>query len=131
VAHLERGVDVLTDRYYLSSFAYQGMNLDWGWIWDMHAGCIRPDLTVFVDVPVAVCLARIASGRGGQFDLFENRKALSDARSSYLEAIERLRPHETIRVIDGDAPQEEVHAAIWREVAKLAEQPQIHTDAHR
>ena len=27
VAHLERGIDVLTDRYYLSSFAYQGMNL--------------------------------------------------------------------------------------------------------
>jgi dTMP kinase len=123
VAHLERGIDVLTDRYYLSSLAYQGMNLDWGWIWDLHAGCIRPDLTVFVDVPVAVCLARIrariASGRGGQFDLFENRQALSRARLSYLQAIDRLRPHESIAVIDGDAPPEEVQAAIWREVAKL------------
>ena len=29
VAHLSRGIDVLTDRYYLSSFAYQGMSLDW------------------------------------------------------------------------------------------------------
>ena len=31
--HLQRGVDVISDRYYLSSFAYQGMSLDWDWIW--------------------------------------------------------------------------------------------------
>ena len=118
LAHLERDIDVLTDRYYLSSFAYQGMNLDWQWIWDMHAGCILPDVTIFVDVPVEVCLARIqariASGRGGQYDLFENRKALSRARESYLQAIDRLSQHETITIVDGDAPPAQVHAAIWR-----------------
>jgi dTMP kinase len=105
---------VLTDRYYLSSFAYQGMSLDWGWIWDMHVRCIRPDVTVFVDVPVEVCLERIAAGRGGQFDLFENKKALSRARRSYLQAIDRLRQHETIRLVNGNAPPDDVHAALWR-----------------
>ena len=40
LARLARGSDVITDRYYLSSLAYQGMNQDWDWLWDMHARCI-------------------------------------------------------------------------------------------
>ena len=119
-AHLARGDYVLTDRYHLSSLAYQGMTLDWAWIWDMHARCIRPDLTLFVDVPVAVCLERIAQGRGEHFDLFENREALTRARESYLDSIERLRGlGETIAVVDGDAPPDEVQARIWAHVEPL------------
>ena len=40
---------------------------------------------------VGACLERIAAGRGAHFDLFENQRALSRARQSYLGAIERLR----------------------------------------
>jgi len=119
-AHLARGEVVLTDRYHLSSLAYQGMTLDWTWIWDMHARCIRPDLTLFLDVPVAVCLERIASGRGAHFELFENREALTRARESYLASIKRLRRlGETIAIVDGDAPPEQVHARIWAHVETL------------
>jgi dTMP kinase len=119
-AHLARGDHVLTDRYHLSSLAYQGMTLDWEWIWDMHARCIRPDLTLFVDVPVEICLGRIAQGRGEHFDLFENQDALTRARASYLRSIERLRElGETIGVVDGDAPPDEVHARIWAYVEPL------------
>lgn len=119
-AHLERGVHVLTDRYYLSSFAYQGMTLGWDWIWDLHTPCIRPDLTLFIDVPVEICLRRIADGRGGQFDLFENRDALTRVRAHYLEAIARLgRAGEAIVCVNGDAPPEQVHALIWARAAVL------------
>jgi len=112
--HLQQGVDVISDRYYLSSFAYQGMSLDWDWIWHMHAHCIRPEVTFFVDVPVEICLARIARGRGGHFDLFENHEALTRARQSHLAAIDRLRAAgDRIEVIDGDAPAEQVHEAIY------------------
>jgi dTMP kinase len=112
--HLGRGVDVISDRYYLSSFAYQGMSLDWDWIWHMHAHCIRPEVTFFVDVPVEICLARIAQGRSGHFDLFENREALTRARASHLAAIDRLRATgDRIEVVDGDAPPGQVHEAIY------------------
>ena len=37
LARLKRDTDVITDRYYLSSFAYQGMSVDWSWIEQMHA----------------------------------------------------------------------------------------------
>jgi len=115
VARLERGMDVITDRYYLSSFAYQGMSLDWEWIWDMHRYCLRPDLTLFVDVPVDVCLERIAAGRGAHFDLFENRESLTRVRQSYLSAIDRLRAAgDRIEIVDGNAPSARVHEAIWK-----------------
>ena len=116
----KKGVDVISDRYYLSSLAYQGMELDWEWIWDMHSHCIRPDVTLFLDVPVKVCLQRIAAGRGGHFDLFENQKVLTRARQSYLRAISRLRQAgESIQVVDGDAPAEKVHLAVWDKVQSL------------
>ena len=120
VAHLQAGSDVITDRYYVSSFAYQGMNLDWDWLWDMHLPCIRPDVFFFLDVPVDVCLQRIASGRGEHFELFENQKALTGVRGSYLAAIERLqRAGDRIEIVDGSVSPDRVHAAIWTTVQTL------------
>ena len=113
-ARLRQGTDVITDRYYLSSFAYQGMSVDWSWIKQMHARCLRPELICFVDVPVDICLARIQKGRGGKADLFENQSALSQARQSHLLAIDRLRrAGDRIEIVDGNADPETVHERIW------------------
>jgi dTMP kinase len=93
------------------------MSLDWDWIWQMHRYCIRPDVTVFVDVPVEVCLERMAKGRSQQ-DLFENRRVLTRARESYMRAIDRLRAsEERIEVLDGDQPLEQVRNAVWAVVS--------------
>jgi len=81
----------------------------------MHRYCLRPDLTLFVDVPVDVCLERIAAGRGAHFDLFENRESLTRVRQSYLSAIDRLRAAgDRIEIVDGNAPPARVHEAIWK-----------------
>ena len=120
LARLKRGIDVISDRYYLSSFAYQGMSLDWDWIRQMHGHCIRPEATFFVDVPVEVCLARIARGRSGHADLFENREALTRARDSHMAAIDRLRAAgDTVVIVDGDALPDQVHEAVWRAVCPI------------
>jgi dTMP kinase len=115
LAHLRRDTDVITDRFYLSSFAYQGMSVDWAWIEQMHAQCVRPELICFVDVPVEVCLSRITSGRGGQADLFENTRSLTQARESHLVAIDRLRhAGDRIEIVDGTAAPRVVHEQIWQ-----------------
>jgi dTMP kinase len=117
LARLLDDVDVITDRYYLSSFAYQGMSVDWSWIEQMHAYCIRPEVICFVDVPVETCLARIEQGRGGRTELFENFETLTRARASHLSAIERLRrAGDRIEVIDGDASPGVVHQRIWEAI---------------
>lgn len=60
---IDSGVSVITDRYYFSSYAYNGVDLDMDWV--IHANSIsadilRPTLTVFLDIPVNTALERIA-----------------------------------------------------------------------
>ena len=50
---LEKGVDVVCDRYYYSSFAYQGIDADLKWVMDMNLNCkeiLKPDLCIFLDI---------------------------------------------------------------------------------
>jgi dTMP kinase len=123
VAWLEQRMDVICDRYYLSSFAYQGMSLDWEWIWHMHAYSVRPDMIFFIDGPVETCLERIAASRSGRYDLFENRKALARARQSHLDAIARLCQFgDRIEVVDGTASPAEVHNVIWQVLGSVLPQ---------
>ena len=61
-ARLARGGTVLSDRYYFSTFAYQGVNTDLDWVMDLHYGCpeiIRPDLVLFLLITVSSFLATL------------------------------------------------------------------------
>ena len=61
-AMLDAGYDVICDRYYYSSMAYQGSQTDFAWVKDMNLNCpeIRhPDLCIFLDLSPEESLARI------------------------------------------------------------------------
>src|SRR4051794_8693546 len=66
VDHLQReiqpllgaGADVVSDRYLMSSLAYQAEEADRDWVAGLARGVRAPDLTVLVDVPIAVAAAR-------------------------------------------------------------------------
>ncbi len=103
-AQLRAGVWVVMDRYYLSSLAYQSLTLadhEVSWLYDMHAPCIAPDVTFFLDVPARVCLERIRRNRGDKFDLFEKEDLLIAVEARYHAAIQTLQAHETIQRVDG------------------------------
>lgn len=105
IERLDRGEWVIMDRYYLSSFAYQSLDLDtdqMGWLRDLHQPCLIPDVTFFLNVPVATCLERIALNRGFHFELYEDEKQLLLINERYLQAIRDLRSQgEKIQIVDG------------------------------
>ena len=118
---VESGVTVVTDRYYFSSYAYQGVEADMDWIIDSNrlcAGLLRPDATVFLDVPVSRALDRITRNRA-HTELFEEEGRLTRVREKYLEAFRRLEGRETVLTVDAAGTPEETAERVWQAVARL------------
>lgn len=102
---LEQGRSVISDRYYLSSFAYQSVDLDLGWLRQLNVKCRRPDLTIFIDVPVEWALDRMRADvwrSSERLELFEEPGRLAQVRERYLEIIPLLKQEgEHIEIVDG------------------------------
>lgn len=118
---LNQGINVITDRYYFSSYAYQSVDLPMDWIISANepaAKLLRPDLTVFIDVDPAVTMERIEKNRLTK-ELFERKDRLIETRARYFEAFEKLKDTENVLVIDGDREMDLVTEEIWEKVGHL------------
>ena len=108
---LDKGQWVLCDRFTDATYAYQGggRGIDTGVIArleELVQGDFRPDLTLLLDVPVEIGLAR-ASERG-KLDRFEQEKVefFERVRQAYLGM---ARQHATrYRIVDASQPLEQV-----------------------
>ena len=108
---LLRGEWVLCDRFTDATYAYQGggrgMPSDWiRQLENLVQGNLRPDLTLLLDAPIEVGLARAAER--GEMDRFEREEIafFQLVRECYLLRAE-LEP-ERFRVIDTDRPLDEI-----------------------
>ena len=111
------GIDVLSDRYYLSNFAYQSVGVDYDWVKQLNAAAMqdmKPTAHIFIDVPVEVALERIYQNRG-DIERYENKERLTHTREMFLRVIASL-PEETIFCIDGSGSAEEIAQRIWNVV---------------
>lgn len=121
LAQVQSGVTVVTDRYYFSSYAYQGVEVDLDWIIDsnrLSAELLRPDATIFLDVPVSQALERIARNRSGT-ELYETKDRLTATREKYLEAFRRLEGRETVLTVDAGADEDTVARRVWDAVCRF------------
>lgn len=55
---LAAGFDVVSDRYLLSSLAYQAQEAERDWVATLARAVRRPDLTLLLDLPIEVAAAR-------------------------------------------------------------------------
>ena len=119
---LAQGQWVLSDRFTDASYAYQGggRGIDLRsivfleqWVQDE----LRPDLTLLLDTPVSVGMAR-ARARGPQ-DRFESEadNFFERVRAAYLDRMEG--EPDRIRRIDASVGLPEVQAAIAKELDRL------------
>ena len=114
---LARGAWVLCDRFADSTRAYQGAagGADAGFIAGLEravVGPARPDLTLVLDLPVELGLAR-AHGRGGGETRFEAKGPAFHQR--LRDAFLALAAAEPARcaVVDADGDQDAVGGRIW------------------
>ncbi len=123
VPALLAGTTVLSDRFLDSTTVYQGIarNLALGPVNQINrfaVGDVMPDLTIVIDVPTDVSLARIRQRASDLPDRMEreNIDFYEKVRVGYLVLAKNM--PERIVVIDGTLKQEAIEAQIWTAVQK-------------
>lgn len=119
---LAAGKIVISDRYDLSSLAYQSSTSPEGegalpWLLRINARALRPDLTVVLDLPFEVAEERRRQ-RGGEPELFERSELQARLVGLYADA-ERLLPSDRIAHVAANQSVEGVRSSILREVLAL------------
>ncbi len=104
---LNEGCDVICDRYYYSSLAYQGSETDAEWVRSINLDCPdirRPDICIFLDLDPDTSLARIGS-RGGTTEIYEEKSKLESIRKKYHEVFASLEDENIKMISAADAPE--------------------------
>jgi dTMP kinase len=115
---LGRGAVVISDRYLLSSLAYQGRVLDPAWVEAVNAHAPPPDLTLFLEVPPRVAAERRRI-RGGRRERFEDARTQAAVARAYAAVVARHARSHRVRRIDGALPLPEVASQVRAAVAGL------------
>lgn len=105
ISMLEKGINVVCDRYYLSSYAYnQNENIGVDDITEANSKArqlLKPDVHIFIDMSTNTAINRIKNTRS-QFDLFETESKLNLTEEKYREIIKKMTDDENIFIVDGD-----------------------------
>jgi dTMP kinase len=117
---LAEGVDVVSDRFTLSSLAYQGLEVaDPGWVEAVNGRAAAPDVTVFLRARPAVALRRRRAAATDP-EIFERESFQRRVAESYERAMDRMRARgEPVEIVDGERDPDEVADAVWAIVRRL------------
>lgn len=112
---VEQGIHVVSDRYYLSSYAYNGSKVPLDWVMKLNeqaARILRPDAHIFVDVLPELAVRRILDNRF-ETELYETTENLRMVREQFFQVFELVKNEENIIVVDGSGTPEEIAEEIW------------------
>lgn len=118
---LEDGFTVICDRYYLSSYAYQGAHVNLDWVIEanrLSAELLRPDLNIYIDISPEISMERLHQNRN-DIEIFENLENLKKVKAAYFKAMELVKNEEQIVSINGDQNMEALADIVWAHICKL------------
>ena len=113
------GKIVISDRYADATFAYQGAGREFpaekvNQVIDLATGGLKPDLTLFFDIPVASAISRMSDrdethAKRNRMD-DETVEFYSRVRTAYLGIAEREPGR--FRIVDASGSIDEIHSAV-------------------
>lgn len=115
---LLKGKVVISDRYVLSSLAYQGLYLPVSWIKEVNSCVPPPDICILIDVDEATARERMRK-RGKDVEIFERTGDAELIRRNFLELAGEL---PWVKVVDGRGGIKQVADLIWEVVKPRLEE---------
>ena len=115
---INSGVHVISDRYYLSSYAYNSAEAPLEWVMQLNeqaAQILKPAAHIFVDVSPEVAVKRILTNRQ-ETELYETMEQLTAIRKRFFDIFELVKEKENVIIVNGDLSPEQVAEEIWSKV---------------
>ncbi len=116
--YLEDGYTVISDRYFYSSIAYQGVELGFDYVLSLNSHFPNADVIIYIDTPVEDSMARIEK-RGEEKELFEKEEYLRKVRENYNKIFSSLPSSVLLIKLDGRKSIEEISKEIIRSLESL------------
>ena len=113
LTQIEKGNYIIQDRYFYSSFAYQGVNLAWEKIEEINS-FPHPEYVIYIETSEQVCMDRIEK-RGEAKELFEKAEFLKKVAINYEKIFSTLPKEVKFLKIDCSLSVE----AIFEEILKF------------
>jgi dTMP kinase len=117
---INAGVTVISDRYYFSSYAYQGAHLDMDWVIELNrlsAEALRPDVNIFIDIDAQTSMNRL-QGRG-DLERYEKLDKQLKVREQYFAAFDRMKNEENVQIVQSEKEPAQTQANIRKIVDKI------------
>ncbi len=116
---VKEGWIVICTRYLLSSFVYNCTDeRDLKFVKEINSEFPLPNLTLFIDCPLDVCLERLNKGRPVQ-DVYENRDKLQQVRENYDRLLAEF--NAPLYFVNGKKEMMEQHGEIVKVVEEMLE----------
>ncbi len=123
-AQLGAGITVISDRYYYSSLAYQGVQIGLPRVMELNLdnkNIRTPDLCIFLDLEPEESLKRIG-GRDVKKEIFETYEYLEKTRNTFFNVIDVMRARgENIVCVDASRSRDEIAEDVLHAVLSLFE----------
>ncbi|MCL2410581.1 MAG: dTMP kinase [Treponema sp.] len=114
-----KGELVASDRYVLSSLAYQGIDCGDELPLTLNESFPFPEITIFLDVKPSVAFPRITQNRAS-LEIFEKLDFQEKVYKKYITMIETYKRNGArVEIIDGSKSTEEVAESVWSVISKM------------
>jgi dTMP kinase len=124
IPEIQKGTVIITDRFSLSSMAYQGVARDFSFkvvsrLNKFAVDNVKPDLTILVDLPVEVGLSRTEKRSGNNIDRLEKEKTEfhENVRTAYINCAKKA--PKKIWVFSGTKSEPVLHQEIKQKVEQF------------
>ena len=105
---LADGKIVLCDRYFFSTIAFGGLQVEKDFLKKINSKFRVPDITFILDCPPEVCLERINKGRFSH-ELFEEKEKMEKIRANYIRLAKEF---PNVHIVDANRTPSEIQKEI-------------------